>query len=159
MIWYNWDKLGPRFAQLWADLKDSFGQFGTWLKGVATQWLAPFDALIKSLGERIETLRRMLGGGPTEDPHASRNGRRDRDDSVDFDGKPSLGGVPELRQNLDDEAKKWSMGYHPSGGGGQNGARVGFDPIEIKVTVDGNAKVEAPQRLQALDRGPMLRRV
>ena len=100
----------------------------------------------------IAEIRRLLGGGAAEDPHASRNGRRDRDDSVDPDGKPSLGGIPGFRKELEENPFGATPMSYRSGG------QLGFAPLEIKVTVDGNAKVDAPQRILPVDRGPMLNR-
>lgn len=164
LIWYNWDKIGPYFWRFWEDIKGSFHQFWIWLTGwiggamqgaidrFKSAWdglkgffsglwggiVGTFDTLIGGIERRIAELKAALGlGGPREGD----DGRRDRG---------AYDAPTKKLQDMPLQDQYAPISYRPG--------RVGFDPLEIKVSVDGNARVEAPKRIQPVDRGEMLAR-
>ncbi len=165
LIYRNWDTLGPYFKQLWRDITIIFRVFWAWLTSwigpTATavvealkaawnglsEWFsalwarvaAPFDAFLERVRTGIAELRRLLQGGTPDNTPVP----------PEPDGRAPLGGVPGLRRQLDESPfGATPMSYRPGG-------RVGFEPIEIHVTTDGNVRAQAPRRIQPIDLGPM----
>ncbi len=169
LIWQNWDVIGPVFWRVWEAVRGAFVWFWTWLTGwiggamtnsidaikgawnglksfFAGLWgdiVGGFSTLIEGIETRIAKIRETLGlgGGPAAPP------RPNVDTTID----PSTGTPDPPVINP----------YHMPGGAGPasySPGKLGFEPLMVQVTVNGNATVDAPKRLLPVDRGEMLGR-
>ncbi len=156
LIWRNWDKIGPLFWRLWGVVKAAFVQFWHWLTGWIDGAMQGSIAAIKQAWSGLGSFFSGLWGGVTDSFNAVLTGIEDRIERMR--GALGLGGTPPVQPpplSTDEQRQTGTGMFTPSS---FSGGRVGFDPIEIRVTTDGNAKVEAPKRLMPIDRGEMLGR-
>lgn len=155
LIYENWDKIGPWFRRLWAWIKTLFGEFVDWVSGwapsaiaaavevIKTAWSglkgfftglwddikAPFERFMDDVERRVAAAKSAFGmGGPqTGAPPGA---------------APSANGVPMLGPG-----GAMPMSYQPRGG------QFAYPPLDVNIKWDGPGKVEAPKRLEPVNRG------
>lgn len=165
MFWRLWEGIKDSFSQFWRwvtgwingamqGLIDAFeaawSGLGSFFTGVVKDWSAPFESFISNIEHRIAELKTFFGLGP---PAAAGGGPAapSSNDVGGGDAKPPAAGP---RQLMNDPL---FLGATPSSYQAPAG-RFTLEPLEVRVTVDGNARVEAPKRIQPIDRGEMLAR-